>query len=250
MPLLSRAELTPSRNTFFRCRAYATATPRAPDGLVFKARTHTAGYRSIDASHCRLSPTGNSCARRRSACPCRHPRRASRRSTCVPHGGFPWLRCTYADLGVRTFATGCFGTGCMPDNGSAKPFAARIIARVSKKMLGNPLCGRGKEKPPDGHPRAFAFLGDRVDRSPRKEDQAWWRSKPGCGRFAQSSASRHEREGSELRLRRRAAFIGKTRWNLVEVVQESKRSLRCGRTLHPAFQDCKHFFHIRARSDR
>jgi hypothetical protein len=55
------------------------------------------------------------CAHRCCACPCRHPRRASRRSTCVPHGGIPRLRCTSADLGVRTFATGCFGTGCMPE---------------------------------------------------------------------------------------------------------------------------------------
>jgi hypothetical protein len=38
-------------------------------GRLFKTETHTAAYRSIDASHCRLSPTGNSCARRFSAAP-------------------------------------------------------------------------------------------------------------------------------------------------------------------------------------
>lgn len=31
------------------------------------------------------------------------------------------------------------------------------------------LCERANEKPPDGNPRAFAFLGDRGDRSPRRK---------------------------------------------------------------------------------
>lgn len=55
-PLLSLTELTPScRNTVWRSSAYATAAPRAPDGR----ETRAAGDRSIDASHCRPSPTGN-----------------------------------------------------------------------------------------------------------------------------------------------------------------------------------------------
>ena len=48
-------ELTPSRNTVSHASAYAAAAPRAPDG----AQTRTAVACSIDAPHCRLSPTGN-----------------------------------------------------------------------------------------------------------------------------------------------------------------------------------------------
>ena len=47
-------------STFSHASAYATARPRAPDGI----QTRTAVACSIDAPHCRLSPTGNSCGRK------------------------------------------------------------------------------------------------------------------------------------------------------------------------------------------
>ena len=52
----SASELPSSRNTFSHASAYATAKPRAPDGIA----SRTAGTCSIDIPYCRLSPTGNS----------------------------------------------------------------------------------------------------------------------------------------------------------------------------------------------
>jgi hypothetical protein len=53
LPLLYRTELTPSRNTFSRHRAYATATPRAPDGPVIQNRNP---YRWIPFDRCFALP--------------------------------------------------------------------------------------------------------------------------------------------------------------------------------------------------
>lgn len=92
MPLLYRTELTPSRNIFPRHRACATAAPRAPDGQVFEDPNP---YRRTPFDRCFALPA---VANRQSMCaplffmPRCHPRRASRRSTCVPHGGIPRLR--------------------------------------------------------------------------------------------------------------------------------------------------------------
>lgn len=55
----SASELPSSRNTFPHASAYATARPRAPDGI----ESRTAVACSIDVPYCRLSPTGNSCGR-------------------------------------------------------------------------------------------------------------------------------------------------------------------------------------------
>ncbi len=55
----SASELPSSRNTFSHASAYATARPRAPDGI----ESRTAVACSIDVPYCRLSPTGNSCGR-------------------------------------------------------------------------------------------------------------------------------------------------------------------------------------------
>jgi hypothetical protein len=43
--------------------------------------------------------------------------------------------------------------------------SGRIVQEI---VLMDRICGREKEKPPDGYPRAFACLGDRGDRSPEK----------------------------------------------------------------------------------
>ena len=52
----SASELPSSRNTFSHASAYATARPRAPDGIASRAAVAC----SIDVPYCRLSPTGNS----------------------------------------------------------------------------------------------------------------------------------------------------------------------------------------------
>lgn len=64
-------------NTMSHASAYATAAPRAPDGI----QTRTAVACSIDAPHCRLSPTGNSCRRRAPVCGVHSPRRSRRSIT-------------------------------------------------------------------------------------------------------------------------------------------------------------------------
>lgn len=116
--------------------------------------------------------------------------------------------------------------------------------RIEEWRNANAQRGRWNENPPTKRPRRSSE-GVRVPRrSDRpisaKEDQPWWRSKPDFACCVQPIASRRMREGSERQWRWRAAFIGKIRWNLVTVVQ---RVLRSARTLHPAFSDCKHFFH-------
>ena len=78
----STSELPSSRNTFSHASAYATAAPRAPDGTL--ARTAVAC--SIDAPHCRLSPTGNPCARRLS---CNFPLPPAS-SIATQHGCASW----------------------------------------------------------------------------------------------------------------------------------------------------------------
>lgn len=116
--------------------------------------------------------------------------------------------------------------------------------RIEEWRNANAQMGCWNENPQTKRPRRSSE-GVRVPRrSDRpisaKEDQPWWRSKPDFACCVQPIASRRMREGSERRWRWRAAFIGKIRWNLVTVVQ---RVLRSARTLHPAFSDCKHFFH-------
>ena len=123
--------------------------------------------------------------------------------------------------------------------------------RIEEWRNANAQRGRWNENPQTKRPRRSSE-GVRVPRrSGRpisvKEDQSWRRSKPDCVRGVQPIASRQMREGSERRWRRRAAFIGKIRKNLVAVVQ---RVLRSARTLHPAFLDCKHFFHNSAAPER
>lgn len=70
------------------------------------------------------------------------------------------------DLDVRTFGAGCFGAGVCPKNGSAKPSASRSLARVSKSNDKTRFANDQNKTPPVWNPRAFAFLGDRGDRSP------------------------------------------------------------------------------------
>lgn len=123
--------------------------------------------------------------------------------------------------------------------------------RIEEWRNANAQMGCWNENPQTKRPRRSSE-GVRVPRrSDRpisaKEDQSWRRSKPDFACCVQPIASRRMREGSGRRWRWRAAFIGKIRRNLVTVVQ---RVLRSARTLHPAFSDCKHFFHNSAAACR
>lgn len=164
---------------------------------------------------------------------CRHPRRASRRSTCVPHGGFRDCA-TRARTSLsgrsRQDASEPAGLDRVASNRLACPKkAARSrsrredFARISMRRSGRIVreivssvgnCGREKEKPPDGYPRAFACLGDRGDRSP-EEDQPWCvplsrrrRRLPQSFDSAHASASRWKRDVSNGLAVRKAGFIG------------------------------------------
>ena len=128
----SATELPSSRNTFSRPRAYATAAPRAPDGRA-------SPYRWKPFERCfALAPRQRhqSCCAIASA---RHPCPASGHSACAPHGRFPSQAFHARMLGMRI------------------DHANTLVA---------PFASAQKKTPPDVDPRAFAFLGDRGDRSP------------------------------------------------------------------------------------
>ena len=94
--------------------------------------------------------------------------------------------------------------------------SGRIVQEI---VLMGRICGREKEKPPDGYPRAFACLGDRGDRSPER-DQPWCvslsrriRRLPQSFDSAQASASRWKRDVSNGLAVWEAGFIGGLGWN-------------------------------------
>ena len=145
------AELPPPRNTFPRTSAYATAGPRAPDGT----QTRTAAIRStmLRIGAC----AGANPVRYRSGrCPCR----ASRHSALAPLSG----RILSSDK------------DCPDASGCESVTRTRVIC----------LCERTKQNAPGGDPGAFAFPGDRRDRSPQRSQSSV--SKP-SGRARVGSAS-------------------------------------------------------------
>lgn len=89
------AELSSSRNTFSRPRAYATATPRAPDG-------HANPYRWKPFDRCfALAPKKAPILVRDpipSACAARRPCPASGHSAYAPHSGNPFPRAVHARM--------------------------------------------------------------------------------------------------------------------------------------------------------
>ena len=119
--------------------------------------------------------------------------------------------------------------------------AAKIRARVR----GSPLRTRKRKRPRKRLPRAFAFLGDRGDRSPGR---------------------RSVRVVDAVVLRQRAVFRPPAGVRIAQVARRCEAAviakggrhrdgskqgifdavvLRWARTLHPSFSLCKHFFHIR-----
>lgn len=119
---------------------------------------------------------------------------------------------------------------------------ARFYKTFQKTLFAN----AEKEKPPDGHPRAFACLGDRGDRSPERGSVVMCAAVfrlPGhaaavpqraCVRIA-AEARRFERIGGV-----EGGFHGKARVNAFRL---NAARLRWARTLHPYFFECKHFFY-------
>ena len=99
------SELPSSRNTLSRHRAYAAAVPRAPGGHgASTPSARTAGSRSIDASHCRLS-------RRQSRCqpaPARRPCPAPGHGARCRHDGSALQR---TSLSCGQSMPGCLGCG-------------------------------------------------------------------------------------------------------------------------------------------
>ena len=178
--------------------AYATAAPRAPDGI----RTRAAGDRSIDASHRRPSPTGNPCAHafpaaarieHRDAAPARlvaEFRAATTRARTSLSGRSRWMLRNVGEERV-----------------SETVRAAKIRARVRW----SPLRTRKRKRPRKrfrGRSRASEIgTTDLLD-----EDQCgWWMpSYCGCGpSFARprTFASRRKREGAKQRWLRQADVI-------------------------------------------
>lgn len=144
------SELPSSRNTFSRPRAYATAAPRAPDG-------HRNPYRWKPFDRCFALAL-----RKRQYVAWPHPpaARARHQGTAhrAPHSEHPCPRAPCPDakgadavtlkmLKVRTWICGPLRS----DSRDSTPLRTR------------------KRKRPRFDPRAFAFLGDRGDRSPKPE---------------------------------------------------------------------------------
>ena len=98
----SASELPSSRNTFSHASAYATARPRAPDGVA----SRTAVACSIDVPYCRLSPTGNPCGRLAPNALQTQPRAA--RVEASPRGAHAPVAAAPLPRARRIAAPGCF----------------------------------------------------------------------------------------------------------------------------------------------
>ena len=98
----STSELPSSRNTFFHASAYATARPRAPDGIA----SRTAVACSIDVPYCRLSPTGNA-YRRLAPCALQTQPRAAR-VEASPRGAHAPVAAALLPRARSIAAPGCF----------------------------------------------------------------------------------------------------------------------------------------------
>lgn len=98
----SASELPSSRNTFSHASAYATARPRAPDGIA----SRTAVACSIDVPYCRLSPTGNPC-RRIAPCMSQTQPRAAR-VEASPRGAHAPVAAAPLPRACSIAAPGCF----------------------------------------------------------------------------------------------------------------------------------------------
>ena len=95
-----------------------------------------------------------------------HPRRASRRSTCVPHGGTPSLHdpC-WTSMSKRSVQDASEPVSARKT--AARNRSRRDRSRAFQNQFSESRFANDQNKtPPEWNPRAFAFLGDRGDRSP------------------------------------------------------------------------------------
>lgn len=149
-------ELPSSRNTFSHASAYATARPRAPDGVA----SRTAVACSIDVPYCRLSPTGNSCRRTAPHALQTQPRaarvEASPRGAHAPVAAAPLPR-------ARVVAH--------PDASGRKIFSTGWFCRTLA-LHALPLRTLETKRPRDLRPEGVRVAsGDRGGRSPREFDR-------------------------------------------------------------------------------
>ena len=153
----STSELPSSRNTFSHASAYATAKPRAPDGIASRSAVAC----SIDVPYCRLSPTGNPCGRIAPNTLQTQPRaarvEASPRGAHAPVAAAPLPRARVvahpdASGQNRMFSTGWF---------------CRTLA-----LHALPLRTLETKRPRDLRPEGVRVAsGDRGGRSPRESDR-------------------------------------------------------------------------------
>jgi len=132
----------------------------------------------------------------------RHPCPASGHSACAPHGRFPSQAFHARMLGIRI------------------DHANTLVA---------PFANAQKKTPPDVDPRAFAFLGDRGDRSPQESQSRGMKpsSRALPPRSAQQPASRYSRDGMGLAAMWKRRFIEGMRSVLSPTLARS-RTLRAG----------------------
>ncbi len=157
----SASELPSSRNTFSHASAYATAPPRAPDGVA----SRTAVTCSIDVPYCRLSPTSNSC-RRWTPCMSQTQPRAARveaspRGAHAPVAAAPLPR---ARVVAHPDASGRNSPG---KGGISTGWFCRTLA-----LHALPLRTLETKRPRDLRPEGVRVAsGDRGGRSPRESDR-------------------------------------------------------------------------------
>lgn len=228
-PLLSLTELTPScRNTAFRSPAYATATPRAPDGR----ETRAAGDRSIDASHCRLSPTGN---------PRAHAFPAAAR---IEHRDAALARLMAEFRAATTRArTSLSGRSrwMLRNVGEERVSETVRAAKIRACVRGSPLRTRKRKRPRKRLPRAFAFLGDRGDRSPERRsvlvgDGVAPRLRPIVRLPAGVRIAQEARRCEAAVVAKGGRHRNGSKQGVFDAVVR-----RWARTLHASFAVCKHF---------
>jgi hypothetical protein len=149
------------RNTFSHASAYATARPRAPDGIASRSAVTC----SIDVPYCRLSPTGNSCRRTAPHALQTQPRatrvEASPRGAHAPVAAAPLPR-------ARVVAN--------PDaSGRKMPCKSRVsVCWLCGTLALHALPSRTLEtkRPRDLRPEGVRVAsGDRGGRSPRESDR-------------------------------------------------------------------------------
>ena len=213
------------------------AMPRAPDGREPRA----AGHRSIDASHCRPSPTGN---------PCAHAFSAAAR---IEHRDAALARLVAESRAATTRArTSLSGRSrwMLRNVGEERVSETVRAAKNRARVRGSPLRTRKEKSPRKRLPRAFAFLGDRGDRSPERRsvlvgDGVALQLRPIVRLPAGIRIAQEARRCEAAVFAKGGHHRNGSKQGVFDAVVR-----RWARTLHPSFSLCKHFFHIRSTRRR